>query len=543
MTMEEAQTFGTQLLSNEDLATLQQKQNAAAISQLVNPTQSKEEPMSPPEGWHEEPVTKEHVDTMLNNLSESSDLTLDDDTETESVLVSPTAHAPEEQTVVISVPEPVAETSTETNINIPEGVSLFSEEPLYEDAPVTQETITDPIPSQPVKTTPDTPKPRVLTSFNELRSIRKPDINFSDSIVGYTENGVEIRSRVAYNPSLIRIHRSFWKNNTTPEEKITIPSRAKIKKNGNIIPYLWDEGGFNSTRNTGFATIITDSNGKKLEPIMAIIPETEFDISHNNAILVNWHHAKMPVSEGYYLLSASTNEDGEYFLTVYQVTNCIYNAENLNEGARFCQATIEAQLVEWFSVLKQGDNNIKSSNTKTLINNPFSDYSGSEDDHPAIHAVLTQCNELNATRPGYCRKFTITYNKDYKLYLNDNKFNDIMEIADSNDDLLYKLNRVTADVFPSLKNGQQVRIYRIAKFYPSSHDITVFYYVVKYNVKEGTYGDDRIASMQITFTPNDSAITLFGDTDRYYTFEELLNNIKEHSNNNQLITELRRVTV
>ena len=354
----------------------------------------------------------------------------------------------------------------------------------------------------------------------------------NDTILGYTKDNIEVRSRASYNPSLIRVHRRFWgasdKKNPTPY--ITIPARAKVKRNGDTIPFIWDEGGCEND-GKGFAVAVMSQEGKMVEPIMVVVPETDYQY-YDNTIFCNWHHSKMPLTVGDFVLTASRTPQGDHLIAMYQIDNVLIE-DVINPSQKNCKATLEANLAYWMTQ-KNG-----SMDVHTIRDTPFNNNL----DHPALAALIKQINEPNSTRPTWCKKFIPTFNFDFRTYLNDSKFEPMSELYTDNLKLLDDLDKCTSDLCFDLTGHQQVRIYRVAKFFPKTHDITVFYYVVKYDTDKRSYDDSgRIKYAQITFLPNDS-IMLFGDeSGKMYSFEELLGDIQNTTYNNQSITEFRRVT-
>ena len=558
--LNEGTTFGTKLMTDEELASLKAKQTAAAAAQLMNANPAEEEPMAPPEGFVEQsfeaPITEKEMNDMINEsdtTESSSMMTLEDPIENTSreAPIEPVEEIPDsaetikkDQTIIVrrdhsdtdtehsAADTPIPSTTYINSVAIktkrrvikePELIVEETPQPvptddLYEAAPVRQ--------PEPIEA-PMKEEKKILRSLSELR---RPDNNINDTILGYTDEGIEIRSRTSYNPSLIRIHRNFWSSDKkSPIPYITIPARAKIKRNGDTIPFIWDEGGCDKGK--GFAVAVAKQDGTIMAPIMVVVPETDYQF-YDNTIFCNWHHAKMPLNIGDFVLTASKNPQGDQMVAIYQVDNILVE-DAISPDQRSCKATPEANLAFWMTI-KNGSLDVHAIRDTPFTNNL---------DHPALTAVLQQTQTENSTRPTWCSKFVSKYNYDFRTYLNDTKFEPLTEVYTDNNKLIEDLEACTSKLCFELGGHQQVRMYRVAKFFPKTHDITVFYYVVKYDTDKRTYDDNgRIKYAQITFVPNDS-ILLFGDeSNRSYTFEELLNEIQSTSYNNQSIAEFRRVT-
>ena len=78
--LNEGTTFGTKLMTEDELAVLKAKQTAAAAAKLMNTNPAEEEPMSPPEGFVDQniapleiPITEKEMNAMINESDNTVD--------------------------------------------------------------------------------------------------------------------------------------------------------------------------------------------------------------------------------------------------------------------------------------------------------------------------------------------------------------------------------------------------------------------------------------------------------------------------------------
>lgn len=363
--------------------------------------------------------------------------------------------------------------------------------------------------------------------------IRRPNFNMNDSTIRYEES-YEVRSRMSYNAAISNIHSRYWTSGKSPIEHPIVTTQSKIKKNGTRVTFIWDEGGMYNGR--GFATTATDSNNKCLEPLLVINPLSDIE-RNGNILILNWRHAKLPVNKGYHIVTASSrttiendNKIVKKMVTVYQIADISVENDYI-PGKRSYKDSLAVNLLFWMTI----DENGNEERHDCIENNISSD-------DEAIKAVLKQCTTEEVMQPAFCKKFVTLFNRDYKLYLTDGGFETISRVWTDNTELNDVLEQQTSEYLKNIQPMNQLRVYRICKYFPMTTDITVFYFVVYYDPINRSYYDNRLMSEQITFKQNATDIHLFGDEDGVtYTFDELLQMIQTANHGGQIINEFRRV--
>lgn len=352
--------------------------------------------------------------------------------------------------------------------------------------------------------------------------VRRPDTNIGDVILEYKDDGTVVKSRGLYNRALVRAHVNYRKNGSY-QESIMAEAFVKDKRDGNCVTTMWDEGG--NHRRRGFAVTATDTDGRKLTPLTIFLPNVEKHFKEQDTVYVNWHHARLPIVEGNYIVSCSNDIDNEAIIMVHRVEHI----EIQKEDKPF-KSHLSLRLV---SILSGKDEAI--SEIYHQGEHPF------HNGHPVFGALLSQCNNDRAGLPAYC-KCLMPVNIYPKSYLSNKKFDEILQVFKSNDELNEKLQSLLDDEFQKLADSgnarkKQVRLYRVAKYYAKTNDIVLFYYAVLHDVKKGTY--DRLFYGYVIVTP-DMEVTLFDD-DMVYSFEQLKTYIREYSRSDQAIREFRKV--
>lgn len=507
------------VLSSEVLEAMRRKNDAKTFGEI------NEEPIPEPDFLQEEEISVV--------VSDNIDVDVNDDISVEEPQVTIEDPIEEEPVAAISVPEEPVVVTAENEI-IEEPVVAIMNAPEKAAAPLE---IYEPEP-EPVRAQVHTErKPN-----RDNAELRRPDSVFGDVIIGYRQDGTVVKSRTLYNKSLNGIHHKYWRNSADTVEqqfmKVTINAYVRYKKDGTPTAYLWDEGGKN--RNKGFASTVTDQDGNKLEPISVFIPELESRYHDDDTIYLNWRHAKLPVEVGYHVLTCSTTFDregnGSLFITNYRVTEIIL-PKNRKDTQR---PVIKAELESYFTT--EGEN---------MIVNPLVDDTPISYDAPVISALIKQCENPRSDKPTFCHWLISTRGKDYRAYLSDKKFNELSEKVEyDNDELVGILNDLMQSHFEDICNEEneaddenqfnQLRLYRVSKYFAKSDDIAIFYYLVRYNPKDMSYGDHRIFYGYSVVTPNDDNIVLIGNEEKCFTFEELKQSIVS-SERNQAIAEFRKV--
>ena len=363
--------------------------------------------------------------------------------------------------------------------------------------------------------------------------IRRPNFNMNDSTIRYEES-YEVRSRMSYNAAISNIHSRYWTSGKSPIEHPIVTTQSKIKKNGTRVTFIWDEGGMYNGR--GFATTATDGNNKCLEPLLVINPLSDIE-RNGNILILNWRHAKLPVNKGYHIVTASSrttiendNKIVKKMVTVYQIADISVENDYI-PGKRSYKDSLAVNLLFWMTI----DENSNEERHDCIENNISSD-------DEAIKAVLKQCTTEEVMQPAFCKKFVTLFNRDYKLYLTDSGFETISRIWTDNTELNDVLEQQTSEYLKNIQPMNQLRVYRICKYFPMTTDITVFYFVVYYDPINRSYYDNRLMSEQITFKQDATGIHLFGDANGVmYTFDELLQMIQSANHGGQIINEFRRV--
>ncbi len=475
------------VLSPEQVATLKNKLSM----NLINNTNATEEPMPEPDFMQESSISVMGTNTPAATVED-----------------------PIEPATVAMPEEPVAEEAAAASVEEPK----VEETPIYEPAPVEEK-----------------------KSFRP--SVRRPDAIFGDTVLGYRMDGMAVKSRTLYNKTLNSMHHKYWRNGEEILTKqqgntVTISAYARYKKDDTPICFMWDEGGNDNGR--GFAITVTDTEGKMLEPLSVFIPEVECKYHGDDAVFVNWHHAKLPIAEGYFILSCSiVNDDegnGNLMIAVHRVVGTKL-PQNRKDGIR---PEITATLAGY--IITKGEQ---------MIINPLIDNFIFDENHPAIQALFKQCANTKCDTPAYCHSLITTRGKDFRTYLSDKNFDNILTICDSVDDLNEKVSDAMVEGFSTVCKSEntatgepqfrQLRLYRICKYYSKTDDIAIFYYLVIYYPKAVTY-KERLFHGYAIVNAESGPIDLIGNEEnREFTFEELKQFITSTSRNDQVISEFRKV--
>lgn len=478
------------VLSPEQVATLKNKLSM----NLINNNTATEEPMPEPDFMQESSISVMDTNTPT--------VTVDD---------------PIEPATVAMPEEPVAEATVETAAPVEE--PKVEETPIYEPEPEKKERK----PSRP--------------------SIRRPDAIFGDTVLGYRMDGMAVKSRTLYNKTLNSMHHKYWKNGEEVLTKqqgtnVTISAYARYKKDDTPICFMWDEGGNDNGR--GFAITVTDADGKMLEPLSVFIPEVEYKYHGDDAVFVNWHHAKLPIAEGYYILSCSIVNDEEGNGNLMIAAHRVISTKLPQSRADGIRPEITAALAGY--IVTKGDQ---------MIINPLEDKFIFDENHPAIQALFKQCANTKCDTPAYCHSLITTRGKDFRTYLSDKNFDSILTICDSVDDLNDKVSDAMTDGFSTVCKSEnsasgepqfrQLRLYRICKYYSKTDDIAIFYYLVIYYPKAVTY-KERLFHGYAIVNADSEPVDLIGNEEKHeFTFEELKQYITSTSKNDQVISEFRKV--
>lgn len=497
----------------------------------LNLDAQQENPMPAPPDFEEETIPPVTVDTDVETITlveepeshedETSDIQTKQELHIRNELES---HIEEKEDEVdkttadtsleSSNPEPTVATAVNIDPYEPETKPAAESEPqiepeevlvvVHEPAPVREVTIDETV------------------IVKEPVDVRRPDTNIGDVILEYKDDGTVVKSRGLYNRALVRAHVNYRKNGSY-QESIMAEAFVKDKHDGNCVTTMWDEGG--NHRRRGFAVTATDTDGRKLTPLTIFLPNVEKHFKEQDTVYVNWHHARLPIVEGNYIVSCSNDIDNEAIIMVHRVENI----EIQKEDKPF-KSHLSLRLV---SLLSGKDEEL--SEIYHQDEHPF------HNGHPVFGALLSQCNNDRAELPAYCRCL-MPVNIYPKSYLSNKKFDEILQVFKSNDELNEKLQSLLDDEFQKLADSgnsrkKQVRLYRVAKYYAKTNDIVLFYYAVLHDVKKGTY--DRLFYGYVIVTP-DMEVTLFDD-DRVYSFEQLKTYIREYSRSDQAIREFRKV--